>query len=119
MLDSAEFSETDAIPSIDILPKYHYLSEEDDREEVRTWVLSIVADSSVEQRFPGREASKNTLYDGLYNSDKSTCIVTGYPIYPAEMLEVNNSTANRRDWNLLVSKTRTCPWTGQPQNPLY
>jgi hypothetical protein len=82
-------------------------------------VLSIVTDSNVEQRFPGREASKNTLYDGLYNSDKNTCIVTGYPIYPADMLEVNNSTANRRDWNLLVSKTRVCPWTGQPQNPLY
>ncbi len=92
---------------------------QDDREEVRTWVLSIVTDSTIEQRLPPRESSRNTLYEGLYASEKPTCIVTGFPIHPADMLEVNNSTANRRDWNLLVAKTRTCPWTGSAQNPLY
>jgi intraflagellar transport protein 172 len=92
---------------------------QDDREEVRTWVLSVVTDSSIEQRLPAREASRNTLYEGLYASDRPTCIVTGYQIHPADLLEVNNSTANRRDWNAYVVKTRTCPWTGQVQNPLY
>ena len=40
-------------------------------------------------------------------------------IHHADMLEVNNSTANRKDWNAYVVKTRTCPWTAQAQNPLY
>ena len=50
---------------------------QDDREEVRTWVLSVVTDNSVEQRLPPREQSRNTLYEGLYSSDRPTCIVTG------------------------------------------
>jgi intraflagellar transport protein 172 len=86
---------------------------------VRTWVLSVVTDSHVEQRLPPRESSRNTLYEGLYGSDRPTCIVTGYQIHPADMLEVNNSQANRKDWNAYVVKTRACPWTGQAQNPLY
>ena len=45
--------------------------------------------------------------------------MTGYQIHPADMLEVNNSTANRRDWNAYVVKSKSCPWTGQAQNPLY
>eukprot|EP01038_Epipyxis_sp_PR26KG_P006699 gene6699-9188_t len=119
-LDNSEFSEADAIPLNDApLPGKHYLDSEDDREEVRTWVLSVVTDSSIEQRLPPREQSKNTLYEGLFSSDRPTCIVTGYQIHPADMLEVNNSTAIRKDWNAYVVKSRTCPWTGQAQNPLY
>jgi len=118
-LDNSEFQDADAIPLSDTLPMKHYLDSEDDREEVRTWVLSVVTDNSIEQRLPARESSRNTLYEGLYSSDRPTCIVTGYQIHPADMLEVNNSTANRRDWNAYVVKTRACPWTGQAQNPLY
>ena len=44
---------------------------------MRTWVLSVVTDNSVEQRLPPREQSRNTLYEGLYSSDRPTCIVTG------------------------------------------
>lgn len=66
-----------------------------------------------------KEHIRNTLYEGLFANNRPTCIVTGYPIYAADMLEVNNSTANRRDWNVFVNKTRICPWTGQPQNPMY
>ena len=97
----------------------HNNSIQDDRESVRTWVLSVVTDTNIEQRLPHRESTRNTLYEGLFASDRPTCIVTGYPIHPADMLEVNNSTANRRDWNAYVVKTRSCPWTGQAQNPLY
>lgn len=92
---------------------------QDDREDIRTWVLSVVTDSNIEQRFPSRDQSRGTLYESLFSSDKPTCIVTGYPVYPADLLEVNNSTANRRDWNAIVSKTKTCPWTSQPQTPLF
>ena len=101
------------------VPKFHYVVEEDDREDIRTWVLSVVTDSNIEQRFPSKEQSRGTLYEGLFAHERSTCIVTGYPIYPADLLEVNQSTANRKDWNAYVSKTKTCPWTGQPQTPLF
>ena len=59
------------------------------------------------------------FYLGLFTSERPTCIVTGYPVHPSDMLEINNSTANRRDWNAFVAKARICPWTGVPQNPIY
>ena len=117
-MDNTEYQETD-LPLNAALPASHYLAEEDAREEVRTWVLSVVTDNSVEQRFPPKEQSRNTLYEGLFSSDRPMCIVSGYPVSPADMLEVNNSVANRRDWNAFVSKARVCPWTGQQQNPIY
>jgi intraflagellar transport protein 172 len=122
LLDNSDLQDADALPAhIDALPAQHYLAHEEDREEVRTWVLSVVTDSSIDQRLPSRDAVRNTLYEGLFlaSGNKPACIVTGFPVQPADLLEVNNSTANRRDWNALVNKTRMCPWTGQPQNPLY
>jgi len=119
MMDNTEFQDTDGIPLNGPLPVVHYVQDEDSREEVRTWVLSVVTDSAIEQRFTSRDQSRNTLYEGLYSSERETCIVTGYPVHPGDMLEINHSIANRRDWNNYVAKTRTCPWSGQSQNPLY
>ncbi len=118
-LDNSEYNDADAIPLNGPLPSSHFVHNEDDREDVKTWVLSVVTDASIEQRFPRREQSRNTLYEGIFSSDRPTCIVTGYPIHPADMLEVNNSTANRKDWNAYVGKVKLCQWTGQPQNPIY
>jgi intraflagellar transport protein 172 len=118
-LDNSEYHDTDAVPLNGPLPTSQYLKSEDAREEVRTWVLSVVTDSKIEQRFPAREQSRNSLYEGLFNSTRPTCIVTGFPVHPADMLEVNNSVANRRDWNAYVQKARVCPWTGAVQNPIY
>jgi intraflagellar transport protein 172 len=78
-----------------------------------------VTDSDIEQKLTVKERSRNTLYEGLYLSDRPSCIVTGFPVQPNELIEVNNSIANRREWNSLVAKTRVCPWTGQSQNPIY
>jgi intraflagellar transport protein 172 len=97
LLDNTEFHDTDAIPLNCPLPTTQYVRDEDSREDVRTWVLSVVTDSTVEQRFPARETSRNSLYEGLFNSERPTCIVTGFPVHPADILEVNNSTANRRE----------------------
>lgn len=120
LLDGSDLMDADGIPPQDYLPSKHFLESEDDREDVRTWVLSVVTDSSIEQRLPPRESTRNTLYEGLFYTDKQPlCVVTGFPIHPSDLLEVNNSTANRRDWNNIVSKTRTCPWTGKQENPLY
>jgi intraflagellar transport protein 172 len=94
-MDNTEYQDTDAIPLNVKLPTSHYVNDEDMREDVRTWVLSVVTDNSIEQRFPPREQSRNSLYEGLFASDRPTCIVTGYPVHPADMLEINNSVANR------------------------
>ena len=118
-MDDSEFQVADAIPLNGPLPTRHYVRDEDTREEIRTWILSVVTDSSVEQRFPGKEQSRGTLYDGLFHTQRKSCIVSGFPISPADTLEVNNSIANRRDWNAIVAKTHLCPWTSQQQNPIY
>ena len=54
-LDHGDFHDTDAVPLQGPLPASHYVLSEDSREEVRTWVLSVVTDSNIEQRFPPRE----------------------------------------------------------------
>jgi len=118
-LDDTDYQHVDGLPLDGPIPANHYVEEEDDREDIRTWVLSVVTDSNIEQRFPVRDQARATLYEGLFASDRPTCIVTGYPIYPADLLEINHSTANRKDWNAYVSKCKTCPWTGQPQTPLF
>lgn len=119
MMDNTEYHDTDAIPLNAQVPTFHYLNNEDLREEVRTWVLSVVTDSSIEQRFTPREQSRNTLYEGLYSSDRPICIVSGYPVHSGDLLEINHSIANRRDWNSYVAKSKICPWTKQAQQPLY
>lgn len=118
-LDNADYHDTDAIPLTAALPQTQYLRDEHTREDVRTWVLSVVTDSAIEQRFPPREQARNSLYEGLFSSERQPCIVTGFPVHPADLLEVNNSIANRRDWNAFVSKSKLCPWTGQEQQPMY
>jgi intraflagellar transport protein 172 len=94
--------------------------DENRREEVRDWVLAMSMDQSVEQSLPTREdRSGASIYDVLYTSKNSPCIVTGYPIPPTAVLEMNSTTANKQDWNKFVSKSKNDPWTGQPQNPVY
>ncbi len=75
-LDHGDYHDTDAIPLQGHLPETHYLLSEDSREDVRTWVLSVVTDSNIEQRFPPREQSRNSLYEGLFNSPRPTCART-------------------------------------------
>ena len=119
-LDDSQFHLADALPLNGFLPSTHYIQAENTREDVRTWILSVVTDSTIEQSFPKREASKGTLYENIYTyANRKVCIVTGYPVHPADTLEINNSVANRRDWNALVTKTKVCPWTSQPQNTIY
>ncbi len=78
-VDNSEFQDADGVPLTGPLPSSHYLQDEAGREDVRTWVLSVVTDSSVEQRFPRKDKARNTLYDGMFASDRPSCIVTGYP----------------------------------------
>ncbi len=118
-IDNADFADATNVPFDTPLPTYFYLPEHDAREEVRDWVLSICMDKSIEQKLPRQGESENTVYAGLYASDKPTCIVTGYPVSKRDELSVNNSIANKKDWNALVSKTETCPWSGIEATPQW
>ena len=70
---------------------------------MRTWVLSVVTDSNIEQRFPPREQSRNSLYEGLFNSQRPTCIVSGFPVHPADMLEVSPSVSMSMSMSMSMS----------------
>jgi intraflagellar transport protein 172 len=119
LIDNSDFADATNVPFDTVLPTQQYLPDEDAREDVKTWVLSVCMDKSIEQRLPPPNKAQGTIYEGLFASSLPQCIVTGYPIQPREMLEVNNSRAIRRDWNQYVSRIKKCPWTGQPQNPYY
>lgn len=119
LIDNSDFADATMVPFDAVLPVQQYLPEEDAREDVKTWVLSVCMDKSIEQRLPPANKSQGTIYEGLFSTSLPLCILTGYPIPPRDMLEVNRSRTNRRDWNQYVSRVKKCPWTGQPQNPLY
>lgn len=124
-LDNADLADT-AIPSpFDYdLPKTQFLNEEK-REEIREWVLAMSMDQAVEQSLPP-QGEGDPIYEGLYNSSNPICIVTGYPVPPHSLLELeiegHNAgviTANKKDWNAYVQITKQCPWTNQPRTPKY
>eukprot|EP00618_Florenciella_parvula_P017071 CAMPEP_0119543784 /NCGR_PEP_ID=MMETSP1344-20130328/54343_1 /TAXON_ID=236787 /ORGANISM="Florenciella parvula, Strain CCMP2471" /LENGTH=1740 /DNA_ID=CAMNT_0007588171 /DNA_START=113 /DNA_END=5335 /DNA_ORIENTATION=- len=119
MIDNADFSAATNVPFTDVLPKGQYLPEESEREGVRDWVLSVCMDASVDAALPPEGQAQGTIYAGLYASDLATCIVTGFPVAKRDEMQVNNSVANKRDWNLLVSKTKACPWTGKAESPAW
>ena len=120
-VDNQDFYETDAIPLNDApIPTTHYVTDKNERDACRLWVLSAITDSSIDQSIPPRDRCRKTLFEGFYQVNKPSCIVTGFPVHPADKLEVNNVVANRADWNSIVSKTSTCPWSGfRNQRPLY
>merc|ERR1719217_1974050 len=101
-IDNADFADATNVPFDTALPTYFYLPEHDAREEVRDWVLSICMHNSIEQQLPRQGESEGTVYGGLFASSKPTCIVTGYPVPSRDQINVNNSVANKKDWNALV-----------------
>jgi intraflagellar transport protein 172 len=119
LIDNSDFADATNVPFDVTLPTQQYLPDEDAREDVKTWVLSVCMDKSIEQRLPPQNKAQGTVYEGLFASNLQQCIVTGYPIHPREQLEVNRTKANRRDWNLYVSRIKKCPWTGGAATPQY
>jgi len=112
-IDNADFADATNVPFDTNLPAYFYLPEHDAREEVRDWVLSICMDNSIEQQLPRQGESEGTVYAGLFASNKPTCIVTGYAVSSRDQVNINNSIANKKDWNALVAKSGRCPWTNE------
>jgi intraflagellar transport protein 172 len=86
---------------------------------VRDWVLEMCTSSDIDQQLPSAADARGTLYEGLYASDRPTCIATGFPVHAVDMLQANGSVANKRDWNAYVTKTKRDPWTDRAEKPRY
>mmetsp|Transcript_29270 Transcript_29270/g.93818 ORF Transcript_29270/g.93818 Transcript_29270/m.93818 type:complete len:1764 (-) Transcript_29270:152-5443(-) len=121
LVDNADFADATAVPFDDTLPppSQQYLTGEDMRAEVRDWVLSVCGDPDISQSLPLADDAVGTVYEGLFASDHPTCIVTGYPVSPAELITVNNARARKADWNAYVARTHKCPWTKAEASPRY
>jgi intraflagellar transport protein 172 len=119
-VDNSDFMDTNLPTPYDYpLPKQQYLNEAA-HEDIREWLLQMGMDQKVDQSLPGKnDRSRAEEYDGMFPSTEPNCIVTGYPVPPSNRLEMKGWTANRKDWNLFVSRLKVDPWTGQPQKPMY
>jgi len=118
-MDNADFAEATNVPFDVSLPASFYLEDSEDREEVRDYVLSVCMDNNIEQKLPRQGEAEGTVYAGLFASDKPTCIVTGYAVNNRDLIEINKSKANKRDWNALVTKSKRCPWSEVDASPSW
>ena len=124
--DNADFEGTDIPSPFDIpLPENNIMSE-DDREEIRDWVLQIQMDDNVETTLNMRQDEEygNDVYEAcLFNPNKGEqydpCIVTGYPLLRSNMITCKfcNKGAVREYWNEYVTEAQKCPWCKSIQTP--
>eukprot|EP00111_Clytia_hemisphaerica_P000435 TCONS_00001218-protein len=106
-IDNTDIMDTD-IPLEVPLPETQYLNEEQ-REEVKEWVLAVSMDQRVEQTLSFDERN---VYEASLTSPESDvvclpCVVTGYPVLRNKM-EFNKTgkAANKEDWNKFAMATK-------------
>jgi intraflagellar transport protein 172 len=126
MMDNADFADTD-VPFDFPLPENHTVSE-DQREEVRNWVLQISMDHTQEQSLSTRQCQNcgTQTYEGNLQChsckfEHQPCIITGYPVLTKDAVKCTSCgmPANRNDWNSYISRMQNCPWCGANQNASY
>lgn len=130
VLENADFAATD-VPYDFRLPQRPY-ADEDKREEARNFVLEVSMDAAVEQQLSTRPCDRcgAPCYEANLSCPSckhrwEPCCVSGYPVLPAQRIEVQPGTAqqasvaNREDWNAWVGKTGTDPLTGAAATARY
>lgn len=76
--------------------------QEDEREEVKEWVLAVSMDQKVEQQL---SLDERNMYEAsllMPNSDTSAipCVITGYPVLRNKLdFKKSAKAANKEDWN--------------------
>jgi len=109
-LDNLDFVGTD-VPFEIPLPEYQHL-DEDKREEVREYVLSVSMDQTADAVL--QKDARGTYVGSLSCQNTSReyqpCIVTGYPVLNTPV-QFGSKTANKEDWNRFIMATKT---TGSP-----
>ena len=107
----------------------HHISEQQ-REEVRDWVLALSMDQQVEQSLSmrtcgtcGTETYEGALVCHNCKTQSDMCMVTGYPIPLGERTVIKGADppvfARKEDWNRFVHRFGVCPWTNTAQAPSY
>ncbi|XP_024531630.1 intraflagellar transport protein 172 [Selaginella moellendorffii] len=115
--------DTSDIPRSFPVPQKHYL-EENQREQVRDWLIQLSMDQQVEPVLPTRscdrcsgeiyEASLTCFYCKL---ESKPCCVTGYPVLQhSQSCKYCEMPANRSDWNNYIQRFKTCPWCREKQH---
>lgn len=124
--DNADFQDTDIPSPFDVpLPEKNLLGE-DEREEIRDWILQIQMDDSIETTLNMRQCEQtgNDIYEASlinpYTNDLyDPCIVSGYPLLRSNMITCKfcNKGAIREFWNEYVTEAQKCPWCKSIQTP--
>ena len=128
MLDNSDFVETDIPPPYKMgLPTKQFLSEED-REDIRDWVLTLSLGTETDQTLPTRPCDNcgTDIYEASLSchnchTQYPSCIVSGYPIPASQVVSCTacGSRARKAAWNTLLVKTGKCPWCNASQSPVY
>jgi intraflagellar transport protein 172 len=127
ILENADFEKTD-VPYDIPLPKKHYISQDERREDVRGWVLQFILDPSNSQALSlrpcencGTDIYEASLWCHNCKYENEICIVTGYPVLKNNKIQCTSCTkpSNRDDWNKYLMKTKACPWCENPQTASY
>jgi len=117
-LTNEDFYETLLVPQTTLVPTKHFVTREEDRDEIRDWVLSRCMDHGIKKSLPSKQSAHGTIYEVLYTNSLTGCKITGYPLCKNKgvmLIPGNNEevTVSKRNWHAIVSKTHTCPWTGE------
>ena len=117
--DNADFQDTDIPSPYDIpLPENNLMSE-DEREEIRDWVLQIQMDDEVETTLSMRQCEETgndiyeaNLFNPYTNEIYEPCIVSGYPLLKSNMMTCtySNKGAIREFWNIYVNEAAKSPY---------
>jgi len=124
MLDNTDFEDSD-IPTRFPLPKQSTVSESK-LEDARQWVLTASLDKALEHKLNTAQCPKcmHSNFEAFLTCKKcnhtfDSCVITGYPMLStAEKVtcKMCKGAANQADWNKWITKTKTCPWCGNPQS---
>jgi intraflagellar transport protein 172 len=123
---SGDFEGTDIPSPFEIpLPENNILSE-NDREDLRDWVLQIQMDNDVERVLnmrqceeTGEDVYEASLINPHTNEQYDACIVSGYPLLRSNMITCKfcSKGAVRDYWNEYVTVAQKCPWCSSIQTP--
>jgi len=125
---STEHENNSIISSRSIIPSSHYITQEEKREELRDWILSMcMIDSQIDTKsfssFSG-EVERGSIYQGLLSRNEGEqCKITGFPILDdgdgGDKMKLNIdgdeeevAYVNRFDWRVWIDQVMSvCPWT--------
>ncbi|GAX77698.1 hypothetical protein CEUSTIGMA_g5141.t1 [Chlamydomonas eustigma] len=127
-LENADFASTD-IPFDFHIPQRAYVTE-DQREDVRNFILELSMDQSVEQVLSNRRCDQcgTATYEAnltCHNCKNKLepCSVSGYPVASYDLVVSKQNgldvIAIRDRWNQWVTAFRTCPVTEGAATPMY